>query len=260
MADVLREIFARKAELLVDEERAESYAHVRDHALRRSGERRPLLKALRGAGFGVIAEIKRASPSAGTIAEQFDTASIARAYEAGGADAISVLTEAERFLGDLSYLDVVRAATHLPLLRKDFLSTRYHVAQAAAHGAVGSLRSVAGLYDDALTACIDEARAYALDVLVEVHDRAELERALRLGATFVGINNRDLRTLQIDLAVSERLLPLVPDGVLAISESGVRSAADATRLRVAGARGLLVGESLMREGQPERLLAELKTA
>lgn len=259
MADTLQKIYAAKAASLVEEQARESYEELRSRALARVGERRPFLGALRAArGAAIVTEIKRASPSAGLIARNFDVSAIARIYDSAGADAISVLTERDHFLGELEYLDAARRVTTRPLLRKDFLSTPYHVAQSAAYGADCILLIVGGLDDATLRECMDEARAYALDVLVEAHDGAELDRALAAGADFVGINNRSLRTLVTDLAVSEHLLPKVPHGTFAISESGMRDAADIARLRAAGAQGFLVGEALMRAGDPAALIESLR--
>ncbi|HUY40351.1 MAG TPA: indole-3-glycerol phosphate synthase TrpC [Candidatus Dormibacteraeota bacterium] len=259
MPDVLEPIFASALERFAAAERSESYATVRERALARMGERRGFLGALRAAdGCAIVAEIKRASPSAGLIARNFDAAAIARSYD--DADAISVLTEPDHFLGDLAFVDVARAASRRPILRKDFLGSRYAIAQSAAHGADCVLLIVAALDDRMLAACMDEVSAYAMDALVEVHDEAELERAVRSGARVVGVNNRNLRTLTTDLATSELLLPQVPREVFAISESGMQHAEDLLRLRQAGARGFLIGEALMRAESPGERIASLKAA
>lgn len=261
MTDILQKIYAAKAAALEHERATEPYEQLRARALQRRGERRSFLGALERAGGGaIIAEIKRASPSAGLIARSFDPVEIARSYEAAGADAISVLTERDHFLGDLEYLDVVRHATALPILRKDFLWTAYQMAQSAAHGADCALLIAGGLEDAALRECLDEARAYDLDVLLEVHDEADLRRAATMGVRLVGINNRNLRTLETDLAVSEHLLPKVPPGAFAISESGMHDAADVARLCAAGARGFLVGEALMQCDDRGALLGSLRGA
>jgi indole-3-glycerol phosphate synthase len=261
MEDTMRAIYSAKARRLLNEEAREPYSELRERALSRVSERRSFRDIFLGAANDVIiAEIKKSSPSAGTIAVDFDPVAIARAYEAGGAGALSVLTEETRFDGDLSFLDLVRRATHVPLLRKDFLWTRYHIAQSAAYGADCALLIVAGIDDAALRDCLDEARAYALDALVEVHNEADLRRALRLGASIIGINNRDLRTLVTDLAIGERLLPKVPVEVVAVSESGLRDNADVARMSGAGARGFLIGEALMRAHDPAALLRSLRTA
>ena len=206
------------------------------------------------------AEIKRASPSVGLIVPHLDPAAIARAYEASGADAISVLTEADHFLGDLAYLDIARKASALPILRKDFLSTPYEVVQSAAYGADAILAIVAGVTDEQLAEMMQQARAFALDVLVEVHTEDELRRALATGAKLLGINNRNLHTFETDLAVTEELLPLVPRDVVVISESGVKSQDDVRRLVAHGARGVLVGESLMRALDKGEAIRALKGA
>ena len=261
MADLLKRIYASAWEHSVEAEQHEAYEAVRERALSRTAQRRPFLDALRKSdGSAIVAEIKRASPSAGLIARNFDPAKIARRYDAAGADAISILTEQDNFLGDLAFIDIVRAVTQRPLLRKDFLSRRYDVAQSAAYGADCILLIVSGLEDQALTECLDEASVYALDVLVEVHDEDDLERALAVGARFVGVNNRDLRTLATDLAVSELLLPSVPRDVFAISESGMREPEDLQRLALAGARGFLIGESLMRAEDPEQFIRVLRAS
>jgi indole-3-glycerol phosphate synthase len=259
MSDTLQRIYAAKAATLQEEQARESYDALRDRAMTRVRERRPFLAALQRATRGaIVAEIKRASPSSGLIARSFDAASIARAYDAAGVDAISVLTERDHFLGELSYLDEVRGATTRPLLRKDFMWTRYQVAQSAAYGADCILLIVGGMDDEALRDCMDEAAAFTLDVLAEAHDESELRRAVGAGARLVGVNNRNLRTLETDLAVSEHLLPKVPEGVFAISESGMRDASDVARLRASGARGFLIGEALMRSDDRVSLIASLR--
>jgi len=259
MSDVLQKMYAVKAAALAQEQQRESYDALRDRAIARMSERRGFLDALkRSRGGAIIAEIKRASPSAGLIARSFDPVAIARSYSAAGSDAISVITERDHFLGELSYLDDVRAVTSCPLLRKDFLWTRYQVAQSAAYGADCILLIVAGMDDAALAECMLEAAQYGLDMLVEVHDEPELRRAVDAGARLVGINNRNLRTLETDLAVSEHLLPKVPSDVLAISESGMHDASDVARLRASGARVFLIGEALMRSEDRKSLIAALR--
>ena len=259
MTDMLDKLYAAKAQARARDEGRESLEVVRARADERRAERRGLRAALLAAdGPALIAEIKRASPSVGLIVRELDPAVVARDYERAGADAISVLTEAEYFLGDLAYLDRARSAARLPILRKDFLRTRYDVAQSAAYGADAVLAIVAGLSDAELGEMIDEAARYALDVLVEIHDENELSRALRAGANVLGINNRDLRTFKTDLAVTAELLPLVPSSVVVVSESGVRSRADVQPLFAAGARGFLVGESLMRASNKADLVRALR--
>ncbi|MHB8463134.1 MAG: indole-3-glycerol phosphate synthase TrpC [Vulcanimicrobiaceae bacterium] len=261
MPDILTRIFARKAQLREAAESVERFEQLHARALERIDERRPFADALRSSShLSIIAEIKRASPSAGLITRDFDPAQIARGYEAAGADAISVITEADHFLGDLAFLDLVRSACTKPLLRKDFLATPYEIAQAAAYGADAILLIVAGLDDVSLHACREQARLYRLDVLVEIHDENELERAVRLDAEMIGVNNRDLRTFRTDLATSEHLMPAIPRRVVAVSESGVRDVDDAQRLGQAGAQALLVGESLMRSDDPAALVKAFRFA
>jgi indole-3-glycerol phosphate synthase len=261
MVDILHRIYDAKASVAAREEAEEPYDVVRAHAIARKRERRPFLNAIRASsGPAIIGEIKRASPSAGLIARNFDPAAIARTYDGAGVDCISVLTESDHFLGELSYLEVARKNSTRPLLRKDFLTTPYQVAQSAAYGADAVLLIVAGLRDEQLRSCMNEAAAYDLDVLVEVHDAPELARALSLGAKLIGINNRNLRTFETDLAVSEYLLPQVPPHVTVISESGMQGPEDILRLHAAGARGFLVGEALMRAEEPATAIRSLKTA
>jgi indole-3-glycerol phosphate synthase len=196
----------------------------------------------------LIAEIKRASPSKGVLASDVDPVAVARAYAGGGADAISVLTERHRFLGSLDDLTAVRAAVDIPLLRKDFLFDPYHLYEARAAGADAALLIVAMLEQSALVDLMRLAGELGLTALVEVHTEAELDRAIAADARVIGINNRDLHTFHVDLAVTERLAPRVPAGCTIVGESGVFSAADVDRLRAAGVHALLVGEALMRAG------------
>ncbi len=249
MNDILKKIYAAKAVVLAQDEAREPIGLLRERAAQSRSARRSFRGALEGArGPALIAEIKRASPSAGMIAADMDPARVAAEYGAAGADAISVLTEGEHFLGDLAYLEIARGHANVPILRKDFLTSAYQVAQAAAYGADAVLAIVAGLDDAQLHAMLAEAERHAIDVLVEVHDEPELDRALALGAGILGINNRNLRTFVTDLAVSERLLANLARGTLVISESGIRDVADCARLAAAGARGFLIGETLMRGG------------
>lgn len=264
MSNLLERIFAGKAHVRARDEARESYDEVRARGLARRSERRPFADTVRSAaGPAIIGEIKRASPSVGLIARDFDPEAIARKYDAAGVDAISVLTETDHFLGELAYLDLVRAQVAKPLLRKDFLRTRYEIAQSAAYGADAILLIVAVLSDDELRAAAAEAADYELDVLIEVHDLKELERALtvvqgEVNSTLIGINNRDLRTFEIDLSVTEHLLPGISAGITVISESGMHDSGDITRLYRRGVRGFLIGEALMRSDDPQAMLAELR--
>jgi indole-3-glycerol phosphate synthase len=211
----------------------------------------------RGGPTRVIAEVKRASPSAGAIAAGLDAVAQARAYQAAGAAAISVLTDGPGFGGSLADLVAVRAAVSVPVLRKDFTVDAWQLVEARAAGADAALLIVAALPGDALRRLHDRCLELGLHALVEVHDAAEVERALSIGAALVGVNNRNLHTFQVDLSTSERLVPGFPPGVKGVAESGVRTAADARRLRAAGAPNLLVGEALVRSPDPGALLREL---
>jgi len=197
------------------------------------------------APLAVIAEIKRRSPSKGDIAPDLDAVKQARAYEAAGAEAISVLTEPDRFGGSLDDLRAVAAAVDVPVLRKDFIIDPYQVWEAAEAGAAAVLLIAAALPSGSLGALLDECHDCGLDALVEVHDADDLERAYAVGASMMGVNNRDLHTLEVDLAVSEYLGALIGACVLFVSESGVGAPSDARRVRAAGAQAILVGEALI---------------
>lgn len=196
--------------------------------------------------LGMIAEIKRASPSAGTISEEFDYLTIARTYEKAGASAISVLTDEKYFQGRLDYMTNIRQQVEIPVLRKDFIVHEVQIFEAVVAGADAILLIVAALNQETLVRLLDTAHAYQLDVLVEVHDLEELDRALDSEARIIGVNNRNLKSFTVDLATTERLAEEVPGDVILVSESGIRTVEDAERLAAAGADALLVGETLMR--------------
>jgi indole-3-glycerol phosphate synthase len=209
---------------------------------------RSFREALVGPGpIRLVAEVKKASPSAGVIRADFDPIAIARAYQAHGAACVSVLTDVPYFQGHLSYLARVRAAVVLPLLRKDFLIDEYQVVEARVAGADCVLLIAEILDDPALTRLLDRARGLGMDALVELHDAEQLDRVLAAGADLVGINNRDLRTFVTDLEHTLRLRERVPPGVVLVSESGIRDRRDVERLEAAGVDAVLVGETLMRQ-------------
>ncbi len=213
--------------------------------------------ALRGEGVGVIAEFKRRSPSAGSLREKPQLAQIVRSYERGGAVAVSILTEGPNFEGAIEDLHAARAVCDLPLLRKDFVVDTYQLHEARAAGADAVLLIVAALQPAELASLHGCARAIGLDVLVEVHDRQELQDALAVGAEIVGINNRDLRDLSVDLERTARLMNDVPPGVTVVSESGIAAAEQLWRLGERGVQAVLVGESLMRSADPAAALRAL---
>jgi len=210
-----------------------------------------------GASPAIIAELKKASPSKGLIRPNFNVKEIALEYAAAGATALSVLTEEEFFLGSLGNLRCASAAVQLPCLEKDFVVDPFQLVEARAHGADAVLLLAAVLSDQELAQLLCAARELALDALCEVHDETELRRALAAGCKLIGVNNRDLRTFQVDLRTAIRLGPLIPEGIVKVAESGIRSVEDIRNLRGAGYNAFLVGESLMKAEKPGDALAKL---
>jgi indole-3-glycerol phosphate synthase len=222
------------------------------------GGERPFREALEGPGVAVIAEFKRRSPSAGPLRERPDVREVVGAYARGGAAALSILTEGPHFEGSLEDLREARAACTLPILRKDFIVDPYQLHETRAAGADAVLLIVAALEQSTLSALHHEAGELGLDVLVEVHDREELRRAIDVGAETIGINNRDLRDFTVDVERTFALLEEIPEGVVVVSESGIAAPEQLRRLKQRGVQGVLVGETLMRAPDPEAALRSLK--
>lgn len=218
------------------------------------------MPAFRADGVSVIAEVKRASPSKGALATIKDPAALARDYEAGGAAAISVLTEQRRFSGTLDDLRSVRAVVNTPVLRKDFIFTAYQLWEARAYGADMALLIVAALEQEALVSLIERARSIGLTPLVEVHDEDEVDRAVDAGADLIGVNARNLHTLEVDRGTFERLAPRIPSSVVRVAESGVRGPHDVIEYARLGANVVLVGETLVRGDDPRATVSDLVAA
>jgi indole-3-glycerol phosphate synthase len=250
MTDKLAEICATKREEVAARKALTSLDEIRLRATEQSNPRgfEAALRAKAVDGFALIAEIKKASPSKGLIRSDFHPAVHAQAYEQGGAACLSVLTDAPYFQGHEDYLIAARSACALPVIRKDFMVDPWQCAEARAIGADAILIVVAALEDSVMAEIEGAARERGMDVLVEVHDEAELDRALtHLQSQLIGVNNRNLKTFEVDLAATERLAAMVPDDVLLVCESGIASHADCQRMAVSGVRTFLVGESLMRQ-------------
>ena len=258
LPDILATIVEqKKLDLAVRKADLEGWTEMERRAERSISQRRDFLAALTGRQTAVIAEIKKASPSKGVLAAKFDPAATAQLYQEGGAAALSVLTDEKHFQGSLSDLESARGAVRLPALRKDFTIDAYHVHQAAAYGADAILLIAAILTERRLRDFRELAELYGIAALVEVHDAEELGPALSSGARLIGVNNRNLHTFEVSLETSIRLAEKIPADVVKVAESGIHSSADVQQLRSAGYQAFLVGEHLMKSGDPASALRAL---
>ena len=257
---VLDDIVAGVREDLAAREAALPLAALKEIASKVPGAKECVSRLSDEAAVSIIAEVKRSSPSKGALCDIDDPAALAMAYEAGGAAAISVLTEERRFRGSLADLDAVRAAVDVPVLRKDFIVTPYQVWEARAHGADLVLLIVASLDQTVLTSLVERVHSLGMTALVEVHEVDEVSRAVDAGARVIGVNSRNLKTLEVDRTTFARIAPLIPAGITRIAESGVRGPHDVMDYARSGAHAVLVGEGVVTGGDPRAAVADLVAA
>ncbi|MBK9165687.1 MAG: indole-3-glycerol phosphate synthase TrpC [Acidobacteria bacterium] len=264
MSTFLEEIIAAKRERIAAAKRVANMPDLKSIAAENSNRPGRLSDALGKPGPAIIAEFKRASPSKGVINDRLDPAATAKAYEAGGAAAISVLTEEDFFAGSMADLIAIRDAVSIPVLRKDFTIDEFQIVESAAAGAAAILLIVAALKQEQLRDFLSVAKGFGLDTIVEVHDREEMEIAVDSGASIIGVNSRNLKTFEVSLDISRSLIELRPEGVLTITESGISKAEEIAELHALGFDAFLIGEMLMRSGDPrgelKRLLNTTETA
>jgi indole-3-glycerol phosphate synthase len=260
MTDILKTIAARTVERVAERKAKKSLEAIKSEAMEKcNGESDfPFEKALRKDGIAVICEVKKASPSKGILDPEFLYCEIAEEYEAAGADAVSVLTEPDWFLGDDRYLSEIREIIRLPILRKDFTVDSYQIYEAKLIGADAILLICALLEPEKLKQCLDTAHQLGLSAVVEAHTEEEVLMAVKAGARIIGVNNRDLRTFQVDINTSIRLRSLVPEDIIFISESGIKTNEDIAKLRENNIDAVLIGETLMRSEDKKKQLSELK--
>ncbi len=254
---ILNDIVESKKKEIAELKRRLSFGQIKQMAETHRETKRSLTQALSHSTLNLICEIKKASPSEGTIRNQFNPTDLAKEFESAGASAISVLTEQKYFLGKPEYLKEIRPFTQIPLLRKDFIFDIYQVYETALLGADAFLIIVGLVTDEQLKEMLKIAKQLGLEVLVEVHTKEELDRAIKIGSKLIGINNRDLKTLKIDLSVSEHLINLIPKGVITVIESGIESRKEIAHFQSLGARNFLIGTTLMKAENIKRKIEEL---
>lgn len=258
MSDILKEICGRKAEHVAARKKQRPLSSLKDF-IANAPPTESFTQALRDkTGPAIIAELKKASPSKGLIRDDFHPSSLAREYQNGGAACLSVLTDEPYFQGRDDYISIVKQSVNIPVLRKDFIIDSYQIYESRSLGADCILLIMAALSDEQAAELYDTAQSLDLDVLIETHDETEIERALRLDPAMIGVNNRNLKTMEVSLETAGRLAPMIPHTILKIAESGIYTSDDIRRLQRHGYQGFLIGESLMKADNPGQALKELR--